>query len=130
MSDKVCINGYCHKTPGRLRVRVTNLRKRNKTAKSLELLLGSQPGISHVRANHVTGNVLIKFDIKLTSHEAVFQSLEDLGHLPMISELNSDYDQGMEAISEIGMNIGKNLAKVMLKEALRGSAAAIILELL
>jgi len=58
------------------------------------------------------------------------QSLEDLGHFPMISGIESDYDQNMDALSEIGMNIGKNLAKVMLKEALRGSAAAIILELL
>lgn len=130
MSEKTCNGGYCHKTPGRIRVRVTNLRNRNKAAKSLEVLLVSQPGISHVRANPITGNVLVHFDVTKTTHNGVLKSLEDLGHYPMLAGKGNDIDQNMEMFSEIGMNIGKNLARIALKEALKGSAAAIILELL
>ncbi len=56
-------NGYYHATPGRLRVRVTGIKKKKDVSKSLELLLASQPGISHVRANAITGNVLVNSTI-------------------------------------------------------------------
>ena len=130
MSERTCNRGYCHKTPGRLRVRVTNVRNNRESAKSLEVLLVSQTGISHVRANHVTGNVLIHFDSKLKTHDTVLKSLEDLGHVPHFSNKELEPDQSMEMFSDIGINIGKNLAKIALKQALRGSAAGIILELL
>lgn len=121
-------NGYFHATPGRLRVRVVNLKDRVASARSLEVLLMSQPGIKHVRANPITSNVLVSFDQDTMSHEDVLQSLADLGHLPVLSE-----EQAIGAddrLCELGICLGMTIAKKALKQALKGSPAALFLELL
>lgn len=122
--------GYCHVTPGRLRVRVTGLKQNREAARSLELLMHSQPGIGAVRANPTTGNVLVEFDENATSHELVLQSLADLGHLPLISEGPQAETKTDDALAALGYSLGMNIAKVALKQALKGSPAAIILELI
>lgn len=122
-------NGYCHMTPGRLRVRVTHLKNKRVAAKSLELLVSSQPGVEHVGANPVTGNVLVKFDPEITSCGSILQNLEDLGHLPMLSDERQDMEEIGDWFAEMGFKLGTNLAKVALKQALVGSSAAILLEL-
>jgi|GEM_PF-970669 len=123
-------NGYYHATPGRLRVRVANLKNDRQAAKSLELLLLSQPGITGVKANHITGNVLVKFNESVTFPQAILQSLADLGHIPLTCENKPDATWDSDAICDFGLTLGKNLTKIALKQALSGSAAAIILELL
>jgi hypothetical protein len=123
-------DGYYHATPGRLRVRVNNLKNRQRTAKSLELLLLSQPGIKGVRASHITGNVLVKFEERITSHETVLQSLADLGHMPIVCENTQNTAIVDGSLCDLGISLGKNLAMVALKQALAGSPVAIILELL
>lgn len=119
-------NQYCHVTPGRVRVRVTNLKNNREAASSLQVLLVSQPGIKHVCANHVTGNVLVTFDHSALTHTDVFNSLTDLGHLPMEGSAPKGNAELDPQLSEIGMKI----AKVALKHALSGTPAAILLELL
>lgn len=123
-------SGYCHITPGRLRVRVTNLKDKKVAAKSLELLMQSQPGVEHVRANPVTSNVLVKFNSEVTTCGAVLQSLADLGHLPVLSNKNEAIQQENDWFTEVGFALGKNLAKIALKQALIGTPAAILLELI
>lgn len=124
-------SGYCHMTPGRLRVRVTGIKNRQDAARTLEILMLSQPGIASVRANAVTGNVLVKFNFEELSHRNILQKLADLGYYPLVDN-PAEYTslQLDNALAEMGISLGKNLAKIALKQALKGSAAAIILELL
>lgn len=129
MSNQILNDGYYHATPGRLRVRVTNLKNRAKTAKSLELLLMSEAGVKHVRANAVTGNVLVVFDEGMTYHHAVLQSIADLGHTPLVCEQARDCAEA-EAVCDLGVALGKQIAKAALKRALGGSPALLLLELL
>ena len=129
MSKQIVNNGYYHATPGRLRVRVTNLKNRADTAKSLEVLMMSEVGVKHVRANAVTGNVLVAFDERMTYHRAVLESLADLGHAPLICEREQDCAEA-EAMADLGVTLGKHLAKAALKRAFVGSPAMILLELL
>lgn len=121
---------YCHVTPGRMRVRVTNLRNNREAAKSLQVLMASQPGIKHVCANPVTGNVLVLFSPDVLACEDVLKSLADLGHYPgaarPIARTSTISPEIENQFSEIGVRI----AKVALKRALSGSPAAILLELL
>lgn len=118
--------------PGRTRVRVTGLKGKTEKAKSLELLLHAHQGVEHVSANPLTSNVLIRFDAKVTSHEAVLIALEDLGHLPLApsSSTDSNTKPSDKLLNDIGLNLGKELAKIALKQALKGSPAALILELI
>ncbi len=122
--------GYYHATTGRVRVRVTGIRKRRDAARSLEILMLSQPGITFVRANPLTSNVLVRFDEETISHDAVLQSLADLGHLPVISETRQDRPEACDRFCEVGVALGRKVAKAALRQALRGSPAAIVLEFL
>lgn len=115
--------GYHHQTPGRLRVRVTNLKNRVEAAKSLQVLLCSQSGVKRVSANPVTANVLISYDPKLLSYEDIMESLADLGHLPVLSK------QEVETENYDLSGFGMSLAKICLKSALKGTPAGVILEL-
>lgn len=129
MSKQTCA-GYHHVTPGRVRVRATGVKGNRQAAKSLEVLLHSQPGITFVRANPVTGNVLIRYSEDAMTCGDVLRSLADLGHLPLLSANQAENDAADTRLSELGIGLGKTLAKTALKQALRGSPAAIILELL
>lgn len=133
MSNQIFSNGYYHATPGRLRVRVTNLKNRLKTAKSLEVLLMSEPGVKHVRANHVTGNVLVVFDERITYHKAILAALANIGHRPLIckrTDACAEAEAEADAICELGVTIGKRIARMAIKQALMGSPALILLDLL
>lgn len=123
-------NGYFHTTPGRVRVRVVNLKDKVASARSLEVLLMSQPGIKHVRANPTTSNVLVKFDQDMMSHEDVLQSLADLGHLPVLSEKQERERSVDDRLCELGVCLGMTIAKKALKQALKGSPAALFIDLL
>lgn len=123
------VSSYCHTTPGRIRVRVTGLKGKESSARSLELLLAGQPHITHVRASHLTSNVLVKFDHREITHEDVLVCLEDLGHLPVIGEAGSDGDDGRAALSSLGMLLCGNLAKAVLKHALKGTSVCLLVEL-
>lgn len=129
MSNQIPNNGYYHAMPGRLRVRVTNLKNRARTAKSLEVLMMSEAGVKHVRANSVTGNVLVVFDERMTYHRAVLASLADLGHRPLVCEREEDCAEA-EAMCDLTVEIGKRIAKAAIKRAFVGSPALILLDLL
>ena len=122
--------GYCHVTPGRVRVRVTGVKDRIESAKSLQLLLVSQTGVRSVRANPVTGNVLVHFDDRMMSYEDVLESMRDLGHEPLMSAPRANTNDSFDAIADVSAMIGARLAKSALRHALGGSAAAIVLELI
>ncbi len=122
--------GYYHATPGRMRVRVSGMKGNAQAARSLEVLLMSESGINHVRANPTTGNVLVRFDEDALHCGDILQDLADLGHMPVLTEGQSEGEARDARLCGIGMSLGKTLAKAALKQALAGSPAAIILELL
>lgn len=117
--------------PGRVRVTVRNLKGDVEAAKSLEVLLHSQPGVNKVRASHITGNVLVGFDVATVSHEDILRDLVDLGFYPQIDTRQYEKSVVREiTLSDLGMELGKRLAMAALKQALNGSPAAIILDLI
>jgi hypothetical protein len=122
---------YLHATPGRLRVKVRNLKNNEEAARSLEVLLRSQPGIHHVRPNPVTGNVLVVFDQDAMSHSDVIEALVDLGHLPASpADLICFSQSDSESLRRIGFSVGTRLAKVAISQLFAGHPVGLILNLL
>ena len=132
MADQIKNNNcaYYHVMPGRVRLGVDNLKSNKEAAKSLEVLMSSQPGIKSAKANPVTGNVLVCFDKEIITHEEVLQNLMDLGHYPMISTDQYEDNQMQEySFTDIGIMVGKHIAKAALKQAFRGTPAAFIIDI-
>ncbi|MCX8053440.1 MAG: hypothetical protein N3B12_06500 [Armatimonadetes bacterium] len=128
MQDNQCHD--LHFVPGRLRVRVTGLKGSEERARSLELLLSAEPGIRFVRANSITGNVVVRYDSNATDKDEILRSLEDLGHLPVrVPRKNTEPTDGKAVLVTIGTIVGKNVAKAALGRAV-GPAAALVLDLL
>jgi Heavy metal associated domain 2 len=61
--------------PGRLRVRVPDLRGEAARASQLEQRLASVPGVARTQANPVTGSVLVEYDPHLTPADRIYASL-------------------------------------------------------
>jgi hypothetical protein len=69
---------YVHHIPGRLRVRIPEIRNNaRKTAEVKELL--DIYGVEHLKVNHLTGSVVVTFDPDLNSAEQFLNLLKDRG---------------------------------------------------
>jgi hypothetical protein len=64
-----------HALPGRLRVKISRVKQNPELAQQAQQTLGQVPGIHRVEANHLTGSLLILYDL------ASLASLETLGPL-------------------------------------------------
>lgn len=53
---------YYHSVPGRMRIRILEVKAAPEMARRLESQLGTHAGISEVTANPTTGSVLIKYE--------------------------------------------------------------------
>lgn len=120
-----------HAVPGRIRIAVAGVKANLEAAKSLELLLGGCPGVEHVKASSITGNVLVRYSTRSASASDVIRHIIEMGFTPVVeSQVKHHLPSRNAAIAEIGKKIAKELARAALKQALAGSAPAILLELI
>jgi hypothetical protein len=72
---------YIHALDGRLRIKLATVKGSPARAVEIEGRLRSHPGIMHVSANPVTGNVLILYDNQALAQHEVLDTLRSLGYL-------------------------------------------------
>ena len=78
----------CHSIPGRLRVKVPDIRLAEKKAYALEHWLSRQAEIQTVTASSVTGSVILYFDPSTTSVPALYALLDEgIANLPQLLEV-------------------------------------------
>lgn len=75
------ISSYSHVTPGRLRIKVPQVKGSPETAQKVERTLKKIGAVSTVAANPLTGNVLVLFDPDVLTHTDVVQRLVLQGYL-------------------------------------------------
>src|SRR5215467_7068886 len=74
---------YIHAIHGRIRVKVPEVKRSLKFAQRIEGWLGSFEGIHEVRANPVTGNVLILHDPDRIAAREILGALIAAGYMDM-----------------------------------------------
>jgi cation transport ATPase len=98
-------SSYLHTAEGRLRVKITGLKRSPEISAALEGNLRSLDGVSHVNANPLTGNLLVLFEPEDTNHEQIINRLKQEGYLktPQKSQkaVGGDYNKVTKAISEM-----------------------------
>ena len=72
---------YIHKLDGRLRIKIPEIKGSPVRASKLEDSLGSMKGVTLVKANPLTGNLLIQFEPGATGHDHILKALRNLGCL-------------------------------------------------
>jgi copper chaperone CopZ len=72
---------YLHSLDGRLRIKLTEVRRAPHAARAVEERLRSVAGVTDASANPATGNVLVLYDCDLTSTGAIVDALQTWGYL-------------------------------------------------
>ncbi len=72
-------SAYLHTLDGRIRIKLSAVKRSSDTASLVEERLGRCDGVLDVRANPVTGNVLILYDSEKVSQTAVMRILRPFG---------------------------------------------------
>jgi len=68
---------YLHKVPGRLRVKLPQLRNHPHRSRRVRELLEAQAGVQAVSANELTGSVLIHYDSDLLEEQRILALLRE-----------------------------------------------------
>lgn len=72
---------YVHMLEGRLRIKASEIKGSPEKAVEVESAVSQLKGVSHIKTNELTGNVLVLFDPELTNHYHIIGTLKDLGCL-------------------------------------------------
>ena len=72
---------YCHILDGRIRIKVPEVKGSHAMAGEVEGELAKLNGVAHVKANPLTGNVLVLFDSQVINHYHVVAVIKDLNCL-------------------------------------------------
>jgi copper chaperone CopZ len=120
---------YVHNIPGRLRVKIPSIKGSPNAANHVEQLLKAIEGIDSTAVNTVTGSILINYDTRVVSSEAVLGILEQKGYFEALKSLaNNNYIEA--AVSRAGSLVGKAVLGAMLEKAFEGSALSLLAALI
>jgi hypothetical protein len=127
MEHGVLPAGRVHALPGRLRVKLTDIKRAPDAARKLEERLRQEPGVAEAVANPVTGSVLVHYDPQRTSSQTILAQLAPYGTFPPSTSAPTPR---FGFSSQIGREIGKELGKELVKRALVEMLPAAPVELL
>ena len=75
------VSPYLHALDGRIRIKIVAVKDSPAKATEVEQALRQKDGITSVKANPMTGNVLILFEPALINQEQVLEAIRDAGYL-------------------------------------------------
>jgi len=111
------LSSYSHATPGRLRIKIPQVKGSQGHAQKVERVLRRIGGVNSVTANPLTGNVLVLFDSDSLTHKDVIDILVLQGYLKRKSS-ESRRPQRMSLDQIIRPEyVGKAVADVVLQTA-------------
>jgi copper chaperone CopZ len=123
------MSSYSHATPGRLRIKVPQVKGSQDTAQRVERILKKSGGVSNVAANPLTGNVLVLFDPDVLTHTEVVQRLILHGYLekPRASRASSKRSPIQEVLDP--RQVSKAVADIVLQSAVEFAVRRALLAL-
>jgi len=98
---------YLHSVPGRLRVKIPQLRHRPAVAETISAALAFE-GINSVRIKSLTGSVVVEYDKDMISENKVLGAIEASGHFDARRAVSCD-TQVQVATSRAAQKCGKAL---------------------
>jgi hypothetical protein len=114
------ISDYVHVLPGRLRVRVAEVRRSPDMARRVRQALVALDGVLHVDANPTTGNVLVLFDPERLSWPRIGHELYAIGCLQNrpVAQPSTSVSDARQASEHIGSAMLHSMIEVALTRLL------------
>jgi copper chaperone CopZ len=120
---------YLHNVPGRLRVKIPQVKGDEARAEAVRRMLLTIEGVSDVRVNTVTGSILVEYDPDRVNHREFLEALRE-GELFDASKAVTN-DQYIYAASlKAGKILKKALVGTLVDKALEGSAFSLLTALI
>ena len=120
---------YVHKVPGRVRVRIPQLRNHPQRTQRVCRLLESQDGIETISANALTGSVVVRFDTDRLDDAQILDLLSENGLFD--HQLAIPADEHIDrAATRAGQAMGRVLASWVLGKALESNGLSLLAALI
>lgn len=116
---------YVHEVPGRMRVKIPELKKDHTRARRIENTLEDMNGVSRISVNTLTGSVVVTFDPLVTSSRAILSELSQEGHIDLARAISGGQHFDNTA-KKIGAAVSKAVLGLALDRALQGSPLSIL----
>jgi hypothetical protein len=116
------MSSYIHVLDGRVRIKVPEVKHDPRMASAVVQVLERVAGVTYVRANTKTGNVLVQFNPQVTNHEHITQILKDMDCFTPPSTPSSLPSHFRE--------VGEKLLHLVVKSAVEKAVERVILSLI
>lgn len=120
------VSPYIHALNGRLRIKVVKIKGSAQKAMEVERQLREVEGVSYVRANPTTGNVLIHYHPDTIAQSAVLGALQRLGYLQQDGVVQPPDGGHSWAIEGLGDALAKTLVHTTMELAVQRLVSALI----
>ena len=97
---------YMHSIPGRLRIKIPVIKGYPDKARAVQLLLKDLEGIESIRANTITGSVVVKYEPDTISSERILSVLKENNCFDEARAFNMD-----QMVVETGSKVGRAFSK-------------------
>jgi len=120
---------YVHEIPGRLRIKIPELKRDHHAALNLKHLLIRLSGVESVSVNTVTGSVVLQFDPRVVASQAILTLLMREGYIDLGRAIsNEQYVES--AVSKVSRTASKALLGLALDRAFQGTPFALLTALI
>ncbi len=116
---------YIHNTPGRLRLKIPQLKRNVRLADEISLLLNEKNGVQSVEINTLTGSLKVNFNDSVVSSNLLLNLLSQEGHVDL-TKLVPSKNHMDSMFSGAGKFASKALISLALDKAFEGSSLSII----
>jgi copper chaperone CopZ len=120
------ISPYIHALNGRLRIKVAEVKGSPIKALEVEGQLRRIDGIDHVRANPITGNVLVLYDPARIGQYEILGALQRLGYLRENSSVQTAARSHPRAFEGVGETLARTLMHTTMELAVQRLVSALI----
>ena len=116
---------YMHNVPGRLRVKIPGIKGHPETAKGIQVLLNEIEGVESIRANTVTGSIVVKYIPGRSLSERILSILTENGHFDKSQAFNMDHAV-YESSSKAAQALSKAFCGWAVGRALEGTSLSFL----
>lgn len=116
---------YVHNVPGRLRVKIPAIKGAPDRARTIQRVLSEIEGVISIRANMLTGSLVVKYDEAFTSGRKILEELKSNRWFDETQAIGMDR-MVFDASSKAGKAISKAFAGWAVGRALEGTSLSFL----
>jgi hypothetical protein len=116
---------YLHEIPGRLRVKIPNLKRNPQSARDIQVFLKNLPGIESISTNTVTGSIIVRYDPELVNAGAIVNVLAREGYIDP-AKVFFNRERKENTMDVVAQAASKAILGFVLDRALQGTPLSIV----